>query len=87
MASDKIADAREIQERLTTILRQELDEEQIVVEGCGEGVSEATVKTRKAQLKDVLKAAELLGKMQGAFDNMKVEITVPVFGGESDLED
>lgn len=88
MASDKIANIAEIQRRLTAILRMELDEEQVVVEGCGDGVSAAKTVTRKAQLKDVLKAGELLAKMQGGFDNkLQVEMTVPVFGGDDDLED
>ena len=88
MASDKIANIAEIQRRLTAILRMEQDEEQVVVEGCGDGVSEARTVTRKAQLKDVLKAGELLAKMQGGFDNkLQVEMTVPVFGGDDDLED
>lgn len=87
-ASRKIADIREVQERLTEILRMNLDEDQVVVEGCGDGISEAKIIKRKAQLKDVLKAGELLAKMQGAFDNkLQVELTVPVFGGDDDLED
>lgn len=88
MASEKIAGIREIQERLTAILRGELKEEQVVVEGCGDGVSEATIVKREAQLKDRLKAGELLAKMQGGFDTkMQVEVTVPVFGGEEGLKD
>ncbi len=87
-ASDKIAGIAEIQQRLTEILRMHLDEDQVVVEGCGDGVSEAKIIKRKAQLKDVLKAGELLAKMQGAFDTkLQVEVTVPVFGGDDDLED
>ena len=87
-ASEKIAGIREVQERLTAILRMEQMEDQVVVEGCGDGVSEAKIIKRKAQLKDVLKAGELLAKMQGAFDNkLQVEVTVPVFGGEERLED
>lgn len=83
-----IADIQEIQERLTAAIRQELEEEQIVVEGCGDGVSQAVVKKRKTQLREVLKACELLAKMQGAFnDTLKVEMLVPVYGGESDIED
>jgi phage terminase small subunit len=88
LAADKIAGIREIQERLTSILRGELLEEQIVVEGQGVGSSEAKIIERKPQLKDVIKAGETLAKMQGGFDNtMKVELTVPVFGGEERLED
>ena len=87
-ASEKIANIAEIQERLTAILRMQQTEEQVVVEGCGDGISEARIVKRAAQLKDVLKAGELLAKMQGGFENkLQVELTVPVFGGESDLED
>lgn len=87
-ANEKIAGIREIQERLTSILRGELQEEQIVVEGCGDGISEAKIMRRQPQLKDIIKAGETLGKMQGAFDNkLQLEVTVPVFGGEEDLED
>ena len=88
MASQKIAGIREIQERLTSILRGELQEEQVVVEGCGDGVSEAKIIQRQPQLKDVIKAAETLGKMQGAFDTKtNINVVIPVFGGEEGLED
>ena len=41
-----------------------------------------------AKLSDANKAAETLAKMQGGFDSkLQVELTVPVFGGEDDLED
>lgn len=68
LASEKIAGIREIQERLTAILRGEIQEEQIVVEGCGDGYSEARIMERQAQLKDVIKAGETLARMQGAFN-------------------
>jgi phage terminase small subunit len=88
MASEKIAGIREIQERLTAILRGDLQEEQVVVEGCGDGISEATIIKRQPQLKDVIKAAETLGKMQGAFDTKSnINVIIPVFGGEDGLED
>lgn len=88
MASEKIASIAEVQERLTSILRGDLQEEQVVVEGCGDGISQATVVKRKPQLKDVIKAGETLARMQGAFDNkVQVEVMVPVFGGEERLED
>lgn len=87
-ASAEIANISEIQKRLTSILRGEVQEEQIVIEGCGDGVSEARVMQRKPQLKDVIKAGETLAKMQGGFDNtVKLEMMVPVFGGEEGLED
>lgn len=88
LSVEKIANIREVQERLTSILRGELQEEQVVVEGCGDGVSEAKIVRRKPQLKDVIRAGETLAKMQGGFDTkLQVELTVPVFGGEERLED
>ena len=88
LAGEKIASIKEVQERLTSILRGELQEEQVIVEGCGEGVSEARIVKRQPQLKDVIKAGEMLAKMQGGFDSkLQVELTVPVFSGEERLED
>ena len=87
-ASKKIADVREMQEVLTSIIRQEMEEENIVVEGCGDGVSEAIIKKKKSSHKDVLKAIDLLGRMQGAFENRAtLNVLIPVFGGEDNLED
>lgn len=87
-ASAEIANIAEVQRRLTSILRGELQEEQIVVEGCGDGYSEAKIMRRQPQLKDVIKAGETLARMQGGFDNkLSVEVTVPVFSGEERLED
>jgi phage terminase small subunit len=87
MASEKIANGREIQERLTAILRGELKEDQVVVEGCGDGVSEASIIHRNPQLKDVIRAAVELARMQGAYDSkVQVELTIPVFGGEEEFE-
>lgn len=86
--SAKIANVREVQERLTAILRQEAEEEQIVVEGDGDGLSTAKKINRKAQIKDAIRAGELLARMQGGLDNSAtVNVVVPVFGGSDDLED
>lgn len=88
MADEKIANIKEIQERLTSILRGELQEEQVVVEGCGDGYSEARVIHKQPQLKDMIKAGETLAKMQGGFDSkLQVNLAIPVFGGEERLED
>lgn len=88
MASQKIATAKEMQEVLTSIIRQEATEEVIVVEGCGDGISEAVTKTKKPSTRDAIKAIETLAKMQGLFDtSTNVNLVIPVFGGEEDLED
>lgn len=88
MASEKIANAAEVQERLTRILRMEETEDVVVVEGLDKGVSEARIVEKRPQLKDVIKAGETLGRMQGAFDlNLNVNMVVPVYGGDEELED
>jgi phage terminase small subunit len=77
-----------MQEVLTSIIRQELEEEVIVVEGCGDGISEAVTKTKKPSTRDAIKAIETLAKMQGIFDTKaNVNLVIPVFGGEEDLEE
>jgi phage terminase small subunit len=87
-ASAKIADAREMQEVLTSIIRQEMDEENLMTEFIGDGMSETVLKTKKSSHKDVLKAIDLLCKMQGAYDTSQgVNVVIPIFGGEDNLED
>lgn len=88
MATEKIADIREIHEMLTAILRGETTDDVVVTEGCGDGVSEArVVKVRTANAQRI-KAATELAKMKGAYDSkLQVELTVPVFDGEERLED
>lgn len=86
--SAKIASVREVQERLTAILRGELKEERVVVEGLGMGESTARIIKCAPQHKDAIKAGELLAKMQGGLDTgSTVNVVVPVFGGEDSLED
>jgi phage terminase small subunit len=88
MASEKIAGIREIQEYLTTVIRGETTEDVVVTEGCGDGVSEAKIVQVRTASKDRIKAAETLGKMQGAFDTKtNINVVIPVFGGEDGLED
>lgn len=86
--NQNIMDAREMQEMLTSIIRQESQEEVIVVEGCGDGVSEAVTKTKTPSQSDRIKAIQLLARMQGVLDSGNtVNISIPVFGGEEDLEE
>jgi phage terminase small subunit len=88
MATEKIADIREIHEYLTSVIRGETTEDVVVTEGCGDGVSEAKVVKVRTNNVARIKAATELAKMKGAYDNkMTLELTVPVFGGEERLED
>ena len=84
----KIADVTEVMQYLTAGMRQELEEEVIVTEGCGDGISEAVIKKKKISIKDSNKCAELLAKRFGILtDNVNVNMVVPVIGGENALED
>lgn len=86
--NQNILDAREMQEYLSAIIKQESEEEVIVVEGCGDGVSEAVTKLKKPSQSDRIKAIQLLARMQGILDaGNTVNMVVPIFGGEDQLED
>jgi phage terminase small subunit len=86
--NQNIIDARKMQEVLTSIILQESEEEVIVVEGIGDGCSEGVKHKKKPSQSDRIKAINLLAKMQGVLDNsITLNVVVPVFGGEEDLED
>ena len=87
--SDRIADAKEVMEYLSKGMRQELEEEVVVVEGCGEGYSEARIIKKKISIKDANKCAELLGKRYSIFtDKVNVEGSLPIIiYGEDELEE
>lgn len=88
MACEKIATASEIQQRLTSILRMETQEEVVVVEGVEKGVTEAKIILKHPSNADAIKAGHTLAKMQGAFENnVNLNMIVPRFSGEDDLED
>ena len=53
-----------MQEVLTSIILKESEEEVIVVEGCGDGISEAVTKTKTASNQDRIRAIQLLARMQ-----------------------
>lgn len=73
MHNEKTADAQEVLEYLTAVLRGESSAEEIVVEGCGDGHSEAKIMEKGPSEKERLKAAELLGKRFGLYTE-KVEV-------------
>jgi phage terminase small subunit len=88
LESEKIAQASEMQSILTSIIRQQLKEEVVAMEGCGDGISQATIVKKNASLRDVINAVDKLARMQGLYDDgMNLTITVPIFGGESEIED
>lgn len=73
--NEKTADAQEVIEYLTSVLRGESTAQEIVVEGTGDGCSEARTMEKSPSEKERLKAAELLGKRYALFTD-KVEADV-----------
>lgn len=63
--NERTADQREILEYLTRVLRGTAEAEVVVVEGVGEGCSEARTMWKRPDERERLKAAELLGKRYG----------------------
>ena len=89
LSDKKIADQQEVLAYLTSVLRGETQSEIVVVEGIGDGCSEARRLQKLPDEKERLKAAELLGKRMGLFkDKIDVTANVPVIiSGGDELED
>lgn len=86
ISSKKTAEATEVIEYLTSVLRGQSEASVVVVEGYGDGCSEAKIIKKPPDEKERLKAAELLGKRYGLFtDKVDVGGAVPVVisGGEA----
>ncbi len=84
----KTADAREVMEYLTSVMRGESRSEEIVVEFTGDGISEAHRMQKAPSEKDKLKAAELLGKRFGLYTdkidmNTDLDLRITIdYGGD-----
>ena len=77
--NDRTANAAEVMEYLTAVMRGESTAHVVVVEGIGEGCSEAKVIQKPPDEKERLKAAELLGKRFGLFtEKIDVSGNIPV---------
>lgn len=73
--NEKTADAQEVIEYLSAVLRGESTAQEIVVVGTGDGCSKAKTVEKAPSEKERLKAAELLGKRYALFTD-KVETDV-----------
>lgn len=89
ISSKKTADAAEVMEYLTSVMRGQSKASVVVVEGYGDGCSEAKIIEKPPDEKERLKAAELLGKRHSLFtDKVDMGGAVPVvISGGEDLED
>ena len=87
--SERIASAEEVLQHLTAIMRGEIQEEVVVIEGNGDYSSSASIIKKQVSAKERIKAAELLGKRHALFtDKTKIEGTLPVMiVGEDDLDE
>lgn len=85
--NNSIADIQEMQQILTSIIRQEKTEEILLVDP----VSGLIREEKTASIKDMISAIEKLGKMQGAFvdkveQQVDMELSVKIDYGEGDSE-
>lgn len=89
MKNEKIADGREVMEFLTSVMRGELQEEEILTVGVGEGITEPVKVKKEIYQKDRIKAADLLGKVYGIYTpSLSMDASVQVvFENEKDLKD
>ena len=89
LESKRIASAEEVLQNLTAMMRGEIQEEVVIIEGKGDGISTASIIKKQVSAKERIKAAELLGKRHALFtDKTKIEGTLPVMiVGEDDLDE
>ncbi len=88
--NEKTADAQEVIEYLTSVLRGESIAQEIVVEGTGDGCSEARTMEKAPSEKEKLKAAELLGKRYALFTDkvetdVDMDLNITIDYGEDDV--
>lgn len=75
--ANSIATAVEMKQALTSIIRQQLEEEVIVIENTGDFCTEARKMKKTAAIKDIISAINSLGKMEGLFvDKAEVDVDI-----------
>lgn len=88
--SELIADQDEVLRYLTSVLRGKSRAQEIVVEGIGEGCSEARTMEKAPSEKERLKAAELLGKRYALFTDKvdmdaDMDLNITIDYGDADI--
>ena len=89
---EKTADAQEVIEYLSAVLRGESTAQEIVVVGTGDGCSEAKTVEKAPSEKERLKAAELLGKRYALFTDKvdmdtDMDLNITIDYGEEENEE
>ena len=86
ISSEKTADAQEVMEYLTSVLRGKSRSTICAIVGTGDGYSEAQLIGKPPDEKERLKAAELLGKRYGIFkESLNIDLEPVVI--MNDLEE
>lgn len=88
LESERVADAQEIMEFHTAVLRNAITENVVVITGDGDGMSSAGLLEKPPSIKDRQNSADALAKILGIISN-KVDVAgaVPVvISGGEDLE-
>ena len=89
--NEKTADAQEVIEYLSAVLRGESTAQEIVVVGTGDGCSKAKTVEKAPSEKERLKAAELLGKRYALFTDKvdmdtDLDLNITIDYGEDENE-
>lgn len=90
--SELIASQDEVLKYLTSVMRGKSQSMEIVVEGIGDGCSEARTVLKEPSEKERLKAAELLGRRYGLYTDkietdVDMELNITVDYGDGDNEE
>ena len=88
--SKRIAKAEEVLEYLTKGMRQELEEEVVVMVSTGDFINEPQIIKKKISIKDSNKCAELLGKRYSLFTekvDLEANVGVTIVDDIGSLED
>ena len=91
LRNEKTADAQEVIEYLSAVLRGESTAQEIVVVGTGDGCSKAKTVEKAPSEKERLKAAELLGKRYALFTDKvdmdtDLDLNITIDYGEDENE-
>ena len=91
LRNEKTADAQEVIEYLSAVLRGESTAQEIVVVGTGDGCSKAKTVEKAPSEKERLKAAELLGKRYALFTDKvdmdtDMDLNITIDYGEDENE-
>lgn len=88
MKSNRIATAQEVMEYLTAVMRGETQEETVVIEGQGEGMSKSRIIKKQPSEKDRLKAGELLAKRFGLLTaDVMIDVKPVIISGKDDIRE